>query len=280
MQTCGHTGLFTWVLNYNLMPSSYCSKYCYTLSHLSSPLNFKSAFLLDRSVHQQTKYSQILLCLFAKQSEAASERALLPLILFFQTLGIFSLHLKPKHRFAVTLLLHNLDIYNLNWPNERVKSKTPDIPERNGLSLQNGMKLCSLSFYKQKQQEGIWGKRRKTWESGRKEEKHGIKVKAERIHRRVRTVHNSHIFHKCTLPQPSTSSPSLPPPASTMCDRVEKILQSSRLITTQDGQEELGLPFKANPCIHSFLYASDVFGIHKNVLVSRSTREVTESKQP
>lgn len=147
--TCKH------VATLGLMPSSYCSKYCYTLSHLSSPLNFKSAFLLDGSVHQQTKYSLIIVCLFTKQSEAASERALLPLILFFQTLGIFSLHLKPKYRFAVTLLLHNLDIYNLNWPNEQVKSKTPDVPEWNGLSLQNGMKLCSLSFYKQKQQEGI-----------------------------------------------------------------------------------------------------------------------------
>lgn len=62
-------------------------------------------------------------------------------------------------------------------------------------------------------------------------------------------------------------------------DRVGKTLQSSRLITTQHGQEELGLPFKTNPCIHSFLYASDVSGIHKNVLVSRSTKEVTESKQ-
>lgn len=152
MQTCGHTWLFTWVLSYNLMPSSYCSKYCYTLSHLSGPLNSKSAFLLDRSVHQQTKYSLIILYLFAKQSEAVSARALLPLILFFQTLGIFSLCLKPKYRFAVTLLLHNLDIYNLNWPNEQVKSKTPDIPEWNGLSLLNWIKLCSLSFYKQKQQ--------------------------------------------------------------------------------------------------------------------------------
>lgn len=185
MQTCGHTWPFTWVLSYNLMPSSYYSKYCYTLSHLSSPLNFKSAFLLDRSVHQQTKYSLIILYLFAKQSEAVCARALLPLILFFQTLGIFSLCLKPKYRFAVTLLLHNLDIYNLNWPNEQVKSKTPDIPEWNGLSLLNWMKLCSLSFYKQKQQEGIWGKRRKTWNRSKSwEDALG-----------VCTVHSSHIFH-------------------------------------------------------------------------------------
>ena len=114
MQTCGHTWLFTWVLSYNLMPSSYCSKYCYTLSHLSSPLNFQSVFLLDRSGHHQTQYSLIILYLFAKQSEAVSVRGLLPLVLFFQTLGIFSLCLKPKYRCGVSILLHNFNIYNLN----------------------------------------------------------------------------------------------------------------------------------------------------------------------